>query len=80
LATLTPKSSLQSICEDQKDLMQKMFSLIAKPSPRQVDQEQEIAMDPVLNFYRQRSDINLRLEKINKMQLDSSATYDSVSI
>lgn len=60
--------------------MQKLFSLIAKPNPRQVDLEQEIAMDPVLNFYRQRSDIDLRLEKINKMQLDSSTTYDSVSI
>jgi hypothetical protein len=74
---------LQSICEVQKSLMQKLFSLIARPSliakPNRL-QEQEIARDPVLNYYHERSNIDLRLEKINKMQTDSIITYDSVSI
>jgi hypothetical protein len=68
---------LQSICDVQKSLMQKLFSLIAKPNRFQ---EQEIARDPLLNYYQERSNIDLRLEKINKMQTDSIITYDSVGI
>lgn len=55
---------LKSICEDQKNLVQKLFSLIAK--------------DPVLNYYHQRSDIQLRIERIEKMDMDARITYDAV--
>jgi hypothetical protein len=70
-------SILQSICDVQKNLMQKLFSLIAKPNRFQ---EQEIARDPVFNYYQERSNIDSRLEKISKMQADSTITYDSVNI
>jgi Mg2+ and Co2+ transporter CorA len=67
---------LQSICEDQKDLLQKLSGLIAKP---QGAAQQEIEKDPILNYYKERSDIDLRIDKIRKLQTDATTTYDSVS-
>src|ERR1700761_1252943 len=53
---------LQSICEDQKDLLQKLFNLVAKPHP---DSEgYRVIKEPVLNYYQDRSNIQLRIETI----------------
>jgi hypothetical protein len=67
---------LQSICEDQKDLLQKLSGLIARPRGAA---QQEIEKDPILNYYKERSDIDLRIDKIRKLQTDATTTYDSVS-
>ncbi|KAL1967139.1 hypothetical protein VTN77DRAFT_3430 [Rasamsonia byssochlamydoides] len=68
---------LKSICEDQKDLLQKLFSLVAKAAP---DAEREaIAKDPVLNYYHHRSDIQLRIERLEKMDMDARITYDALN-
>lgn len=68
---------LKSIFEDQSSLLQKLFGLIAGYSPpggrKGGDQ------DPIVSFYRQRSDIDLRIERAEKMQRDINAIYDSVS-
>ncbi|KAG4442795.1 hypothetical protein IFR05_001741 [Cadophora sp. M221] len=66
---------LKSIFEDQSSLLQKLFGLVAGYSPpggrKGGDQ------DPIVSFYRQRSDINLRIERVEKMQRDINAIYDS---
>jgi len=67
---------LQSICEDQKDLLQKLSGLIARPRGAA---QQGIEKDPILNYYKERSDIDLRIDKIRKLQTDATTTYDSVS-
>lgn len=68
---------LNSICQEQKDLLQRLFGLIARPRP--AAEQIEIAKDPVLNYYQERSDIHLRIERIRKMQMDATTTYDAVS-
>ncbi|KAH6694848.1 hypothetical protein BKA61DRAFT_256314 [Leptodontidium sp. MPI-SDFR-AT-0119] len=68
---------LKSIFEDQSSLLQKLFGLIAGYSPpggrKGGDQ------DPIVSFYRQRSDIDLRIERAEKMQRDINAIYDSIN-
>ncbi|KAL1986929.1 hypothetical protein VTN96DRAFT_5346 [Rasamsonia emersonii] len=68
---------IKSICEDQKNLMQKLFSLVAKVAPGA--EREAIAKDPVLNYYHQRSDIQLRIERIEKMDMDALITYDALN-
>lgn len=66
---------LKSIFEDQKDVLEKLFNLVAGP---RLPKEQATDENPILNYYQQRSDIDLRIEKIQKMQMDTTTTYDSV--
>lgn len=68
---------LNSICQEQKDLLQRLFGLIARPRP--AAEQIEIAKDPVLNYYQERSDIHLRIERIRKMQMDATTTYDALN-
>jgi hypothetical protein len=71
---------LRSIFEEQKDLLQKLFSFIAgsesAPSTGQLSPEK----DPVLNYYQERSKIDSKIEKIHKMDKDAKTVYDSVSL
>lgn len=68
---------LKSIFEDQKDVLEKLFNLVAG---LRLSKEQATDKNPIINYYRQRSDIDLRIEKIQKVQMDTTTTYDSVSL
>jgi hypothetical protein len=57
-------------------VLQKLFNLVAGP---RAAGEQATDKSPILNYYYQRSDIDLRIEKITKMQKDANTTYDAVS-
>ncbi|RDL39424.1 uncharacterized protein BP5553_03764 [Venustampulla echinocandica] len=67
---------LHSILEDQEDLLQRLSTLISQPD---TVAEQKIEKDPVLNYYRERSDIKLRIEKIRKLQMDAGTAYNSLN-
>lgn len=67
---------LHSILEDQEALLERLSTLISQPDTMV---EQKIEKDPVLNYYRERSDIKLRVEKVRKLQMDAGTAYNSVS-
>lgn len=58
-------------------MLEKLFNLVAGP---RLSKEEAADKNPILNYYQQRSDIDLRIEKIQKMQMDTTTTYDSVSL
>lgn len=65
---------LRTIFEDQKALLNKLASLIEGPNP----QGEHTTTDPVVNYYQERCDIDLRIEKVKKMDKDAEKTYQSV--
>lgn len=65
---------LRSIFEDQRALLNKLLNLIVVPHPA----AEGTKNDPVVHYYRERSDMDLRIEKAKKMDLDAGKTYDSV--
>lgn len=62
---------LKSIFEDQRNLLKKLFTLVRTSTTAQTR--------VMVDYYQERSDIDLRLEKVNKMEMDAKITYDSVS-
>jgi hypothetical protein len=67
---------LQNIFENQKEALDNLFGLILRDGSTAKDEE--IAKNPILNHYRERSKIDIRLERIHNMQGDASNTYDAV--
>lgn len=66
---------LRSIFEDQRALLGKLLNLVAKPQP---GGGKSADTDPILHYYQERSDIDLRIEKVEKMDIDATKTYNSV--
>jgi hypothetical protein len=66
---------VKSIFEEQKALLTKLLTVITDPK---LGGSGTVQSDPVLNYYQERSDINLRIEKVKKMEVDITTTYDAV--
>lgn len=66
---------LESILGDQKACLNKLLDVVAGRQPKDKD---SVEKDPVLNYYRERSDVNMRIEKVKKMDTDTTTTYASV--
>lgn len=66
---------LKSIFEDQRNLLNKLFTLVRASH---LEGREATQTDIIVDYYQERSDINLRLEKVHKMEMDAKITYDSV--
>ncbi|KAH8810868.1 hypothetical protein F5884DRAFT_261802 [Xylogone sp. PMI_703] len=69
-------SILQNICEEQQNILQKLFNLISRPPS---ETSQHIERDSVLSYYKGQSGIDLRIERIRKLQTDATTAYDSIN-
>ncbi|KAG9239188.1 hypothetical protein BJ875DRAFT_449161 [Amylocarpus encephaloides] len=67
---------LRSILDDQRGLLRKLWNVIVPPQPTGARTTKN---DPVLHYYQERSDIDLRIEKVEKMEIDAKNTYDSIN-
>ncbi|CAG8971164.1 hypothetical protein HYALB_00010139 [Hymenoscyphus albidus] len=67
---------LRSILGEQKSLLNRLLDLVAG---RQVGDKKAVETDPVLNYYSERSDINMRIKKVKKMDADAATTYASIN-
>jgi hypothetical protein len=67
---------LKSIFEEQKSLLEKLSALIAGSEPLGTHIP---IKDPVLNYYQEQSNIEMKIEKVQKMDRDARTVYDSVS-
>ncbi|KAJ5774183.1 hypothetical protein N7457_009079 [Penicillium paradoxum] len=68
---------LERILDDQKDLTQKLFSLVGKTNLEALGTA--ILKDRVLQYYHQRAGVGLRLDKIMKMDEDAKISNDALA-
>ncbi|OAP61529.1 hypothetical protein AYL99_03732 [Fonsecaea erecta] len=67
---------LRSICADQDDVLKKLFQLA---TVHDSEGKRDDTNDRILNYYRQRSNIDTRIARINKMQRDIGTAYDAMN-
>lgn len=68
---------IRSVLDQQKDVSEKLFDTVA--SHVGVAKTRKVARDSFVNYYQERSDLNSRIRKIEKMRQDANRTYSSVS-
>ncbi|KAI9044309.1 uncharacterized protein KD926_001540 [Aspergillus affinis] len=68
---------LERIFDEQKDLTQKLFSLASNTNLE--DLSTAIRNDQALQYYHQRADVGLRLDRIRKMDEDAKISYDATN-